>query len=73
MKKPLDPRHRVDVLLKRSAALLLERWVERHPLHGRLKLEAGLDVSGILQDSLSRGLKRERITDVKSVMKALRR
>lgn len=47
--------------------------MELHPLHRRLKQEAGLDVSAILQDSLARGLKRERITNVKSVMKALRK
>lgn len=73
MSKPVNPQYRVDVLLKRVAALLLERSMELHPLHRRLKQEAGLDVSAILQDSLASGLKRERITNVKSVMKALRK
>lgn len=64
---------RVDVLFERIADLLLKRSIERHPLHAKLKDEVGLDVSSLLKNSLADTLKREKIKDLRSLRRALRK
>ena len=75
MKKPEiqpNPAGRVDVLIERMLDRWMQRFVDNHPLTMRLR-QVGLDTSSIVRDEVRDKLKRERITGVKSVMKALRR
>lgn len=72
MNKELNPAGRVDVLAKRVADLGVQRFIESHPIHARLK-QAGVDIASIIRDSLDAALKRERITDMRSLRRALRR
>jgi hypothetical protein len=67
-----SPAGRVDVLVERVLDRLMERYVDHHPLAVRLR-QVGLDSSAIVRGAVKDKLKRERITGVKSVMKALRR
>lgn len=64
---------RVDVLFERIADLVLKRSIERHPLHARLKNEVGLDVALLLKNGLADTLKREKIKDLRSLRRALRK
>lgn len=72
MSKQVNPSGRVDVLMNRTVDLALKRFVEPHPLHERLK-QVGLDFGEILREEISRGLKRAKVSDLKSALKAWRR
>lgn len=76
MSKQLNPAGRVDVLIQSTVDLFLKRFVETHRgyagLNARLK-EVGVDLGTLARDEVSRRLKRERITDVKSLRRALHR
>lgn len=72
MSKDINPSGRVDVLMNRTVDLALKRFVEPHPLHERLK-QVGLDVGEMLREEISRGLKRAKVSDLKSALKAWRR
>jgi hypothetical protein len=67
-----DPAWRVDVLVDRLVDLLMKRHIDNHPLTARLR-QVGLDASLLARNAVRDKLKRERITDVKSLRKALRR
>lgn len=76
MKKPKDvqpdPAWRVDVLVERTLDLWMQRFVDNHPLAMRLR-QVGLDTSSIVRNQVRAKMKRERITDVGSLRRALRR
>lgn len=67
-----NPAGRVDILVERIADLCLKRFVDGHPLTLRLK-QVGLDGPAMVRNEVRARLKREKITDVKSLRKALRR
>jgi hypothetical protein len=76
MKKPPEPPNpagRVDVLIERSIDLWMKRYFDNHPFVLHLKNRAGLDGPFLIRAAVSDRLKRERITDIRSLRKALRR
>lgn len=73
MTREINPAWRVDVLVERLTDRVLERSVDRHPLVERLKREVGLDFGEIVRSQVTQHLKREKITDIKSLRRALRK
>jgi hypothetical protein len=71
-KKPPDTAWRVDLLVERSLDLIMNRFVDNHPLTARLR-QVGLDASVLARGAVKDHLKKERITTVKSLRRALRR
>ena len=69
---PPNPAGRVDLLIERTIDLWMKRFVDNHPLTARLR-QVGLDGSLIVRGAVKDRLKKERITDVKSLQRALRR
>ena len=67
-----DPAWRVDILVQKIIDVSLKRTLDNHPLTARLKA-VGLDVPAITREAVQKQLKRDRITNVRSVLKALRR
>lgn len=67
-----DPGWRVDILIQRIIDASLKRAVDNHPLTARLR-QVGLDPSTLVRVAVKDQLKRDKITNVRSVIRALRR
>ena len=70
--EPMNPAGRVDLLVNRTVNVAVARWVDTHPLAERLK-QVGLDVGFLIRGYVEHRLKKEKITDIRSLRRALRR